>query len=157
MTAAHSIDDLMSRDSKAWLPQDPTTGSPPYIVGTVVQVTATSSDYSDAPVPVLLLVPDPPRDSKVEDPYANVIWRVTAFQTVLANELAALRPKRGMHLGLRYEGRSTKPNGELGYHKYRAATDDVVAETPDVDWDAMLSDATNAASIQPKPDDAPPF
>lgn len=149
-----TIDDVLSRESRAWMPQDATTDSPPYIIGTVAQVSSTSSDYSDVPVPVILLVPDKPKDG-TEDPYASVIWRVTCYQTVLANELAALRPKRGMHLGIRYEGRTKKPDGSPGYHKYRAASDDAMAQLPEVDWEALLDDATNAAGV--KSDDPDPF
>jgi hypothetical protein len=44
---------------------------------------------------------------------------VHAFHTVLANELARIRPKVGDELGIRYGGRVRGENSRSSYHSYR--------------------------------------
>ena len=119
------LDDLMSRDVKAWVPHKD-EGHPRGITGTVIKVSTTPSDYSDIPVPVVELVPDN------ED---KIIWRITAYHGVLAREIAEQRPNQGDRIGVRYQGEVE--GAKANYHSYRVAIERAEKPVTPIDWESI--------------------
>jgi hypothetical protein len=120
-----SLDDLMRRDVKPWMPHKE-SDQPRGITGTVIKVSTTPSDYSDMAVPVLELVPDD--DDKI-------IWRITAYHSVLAREIAEQRPAQGDRIGVRYQGQVE--GAKSTYESYRVALQRAPEPVQPIDWDSI--------------------
>jgi hypothetical protein len=122
---AFNLEDLMRRDVKSWMPHKESE-HPRGITGTVVKVSTAPSDYSDVPVPVVELVPDG------DD---AIIWRITAYHTVLAREIAEQRPAQGDRIGIRYQGQLEGGRGT--YESYRVAVERAEQPALPIDWESI--------------------
>jgi hypothetical protein len=114
MTSAPSIEDRL-RAAEAREPWRPAAGE--QLVGTVLAITERESNYGGR-YPLLIVASD---DGRAFD--------VHAFEAVLLDELAKLRPRVGERIGIAYLGK----HAERGYHRYR-----LVVERdgqPSIDWD----------------------
>jgi hypothetical protein len=120
-----SLEDLMSRNVRSWMPHKE-ADQPHGITGTVIKVTTTQSDFSDALVPVLEIVPD-------DDP--EIIWRVTGYHGVLAREIADQRPAQGDRIGIRWQGEVE--GAKATYHSYRVALERAEQPAVPIDWELI--------------------
>jgi hypothetical protein len=144
MTGMPPLDDLMSRDVQPWMPhKEP--DQPHGISGTVVKVSATTSDYNASVVPVVELVPD--NDDKI-------IWRVMGFGTVLKRELAEQRPLQGDRIGFRYEGMAGRAKDD--YPKFRVVVQRAEQPQPQIDWESIERAAREESDDEP-PEEEEPF
>jgi hypothetical protein len=114
MTATASLEDRLrlSQEREAWRP-----AAGEQLVGTVLSITERESNYGGT-YPLLVVATD---DGRALD--------VHAFESVLLDELAKLRPRVGERIGIAYLGK----HEERGYHRYRLVVDRDAQ--PSVDWD----------------------
>jgi hypothetical protein len=128
-----TLEDYMARDVKAWVPNKE-ADHPRYVVGIIVKVTTTTSDYTGGEVPVIELVP-------ADD--ADIVWRITGYHTVLAREIAEQRPAVGDRAGVKYLGRID--GAKSSYESYRVVVDKANAPAVEIDWDSLEAEAREAA------------
>lgn len=142
-----ALERLMEMDVLPWIPNKE-EDHPKGITGTVLKITSVLSDYSGEQVPVLEVLPEGD---------GNTIWRVVAYATVLAKEIAEQRPRRGDRIGIRYQGR--KAGGKNEYESYRVAVERTETAEESIDWDAIetAAAAEAAKSYEPFPEQGQPF
>lgn len=100
----------LSQAREAWRP-----AAGEQLVGTVLAITERESNYGGT-YPLIVVATD---DGRAFD--------VHAFEAVLLDELAKLRPRVGERVGIGYLGKH-----ERGYHRYRVVVDR--DSQPSVDW-----------------------
>ena len=64
-----------------------------------------------------------------------MIWRVTAYHSVLAREISEQRPAQGDRIGIRYQGQVEGGRGL--YESYRVAVEHPAQPALAIDWDAI--------------------
>lgn len=72
-----------------------------------------------------------------------------AFHSVLASELAALRPKLGDRLAVRYDGKKQTRTGTGSYHGYKVVKD---GDEQAVDWSQYAAGDEQSAAAPPASD-----
>src|SRR5262249_46703803 len=120
-----TLEDYMAREIKGWIPQKE-EDHPRFLVGVVVKIATASSDWGDD-VPVVEVAPD-------DD--ATIVWRVTAYASVLARELAKQRPAAGDRIGVKYAGMPNS-NNDRAYHSFRVVVERQEAPAAAIDWDSI--------------------
>jgi hypothetical protein len=136
-----SLEDLMSRDVKAWVPHKDAS-HPRAVTGVVIKVSTTPSDFSDALVPVLEIIPD-------DD--TGLIWRVAGYHTVLAREIAEQRPAQGDKIGIRYQGQVEGGRGQ--YESYRVALERAPEPVTPIDWESIEKAAKEELDDEEPPEE----
>ncbi|MCF7548157.1 hypothetical protein [Pseudonocardia sp. WMMC193] len=82
----------------------------PDLEGRVVEISFTRSDFTDEPIPVLVIS------------NSDGLHRVSAFHASLRQQLALVNPEVGCRLGIRYVGkRKLRNHWRAEFHAYHVA------------------------------------